>query len=47
MKVRGLSIKKIGAEIYYIRKDIVPIQLLVTLELPADDETQEHMKLYW
>ncbi len=36
-KVRGLGIEKMGAGIYYISKDMIPIQLLVTSEL-SDDE---------
>ncbi len=37
MKTRALGIEKIGAGIYYICKDIVPIQILVTSELSEDE----------
>jgi hypothetical protein len=36
-KTRGLGIEKMGAGIYYICKDVIPIQLLITSEL-SDDE---------
>ena len=36
-EVRGLGIEKMGAGVYYITKDIVPIQLLITSELSEDE----------
>ncbi len=36
-KTRGLGIEKMGAGIYYICKEVIPIQLLITSEL-SDDE---------
>lgn len=36
-RVRGLGIEKMGAGVYYIYKDIIPIQLLITSELSEDE----------
>ena len=36
-KIRGLGIEKMGEGVYYITKDIIPIQLLITSELSEDE----------